>query len=226
MTQPSRIKIAPSILSADFGRMGEEIAAAVEAGADYIHVDVMDGQFVPNLTFGWRMVEAIKRAAGSVPLDVHLMIDDPDRYLSDFAGAGADMMTVHVEACTHTHRTVHLIRELGARAGLALNPGTPLAAAEELLPDIDMLLVMTVNPGFGGQGYIANMEGKVRRARMMLDEGNLSTELEVDGGITAQTAPQAVQAGAHVLVAGSAIYGGTEGPKANLARIRESVTRA
>ena len=224
MPERPPIKLAPSILAADFARLGEEVAAVVEAGADYIHVDVMDGQFVSNLTFGWRTVEAIKPRAGGVPLDVHLMVRDPDRFLQNFARAGADILTVHVEAYPHPHRTIRRIRELGLRAGLALNPDTTLAAVEDLLPDLDLLLVMTVNPGLGGQDYIWRMEEKIRRARRLLDQQGLATDLEVDGGINAQTARSAVGAGARVLVAGSAVYGREEPPKVTLARIRESIT--
>ncbi len=226
MPDALKIKLAPSILSADFARLGADVAAGVDAGADYIHVDIMDGQFVPNLTFGWRMVEAIKPHAKGVPLDVHLMIADPDRFVPDFIKAGADIVTVHVEACTHPHRSIHRIHDLGAKAGLGLNPGTPLTLAEELVQDIDLLLVMTVNPGFGGQGYIQSMESKVKRARALITERSLATELEVDGGISTLTAGRAVHAGADVLVAGSAVYGQKEPPKVLLERLRETVERA
>ena len=198
-------KIAPSILSADFSRLGEEIRAVENAGADMIHVDVMDGHFVPNLTIGPPVVASIKKIA-HVPLDVHLMIDNPDRYVQSFAEAGSDIITVHAEAAVHLHRTVHLIRELGARAGVSLNPATPLAAIEEVIGDIDLLLIMTVNPGFGGQAFIESMLPKIRKARAMLDRLSPDVMLEVDGGITLQNIGVAAEAGADVFVAGSAIF--------------------
>lgn len=206
MEQPSvAIKIAPSVLSADFARLGEQVAEAVRAGADYIHLDIMDGHFVPNLTFGPMMVEAL-RPYSPIPLDVHLMIERPEAFIPWFARAGADILTVHAEACVHLHRVVHQIKDLGKRAGVALNPATPLSAVEEILPDLDLVLVMTVNPGFPAQAFIPTVLEKVRRLRRLLDERGLEAELEVDGGINPQTAPQVVQAGARVLVAGSAIF--------------------
>jgi len=216
------VKIAPSILSADFARLGEQIAEAEAAGADYIHVDVMDGHFVPNITVGPLVVEAARRAT-KLPLDVHLMIEAPGRYIARFAEAGANIITVHVETGPHLHRTVQRIKELGARAGVSLNPATPLNTLEEILPYVDLILVMTVNPGFGGQEFIPTMLPKIRRLRDILTERQLSIELEVDGGINAETAPQVVAAGADVLVAGEAIFGAQEGIAEATRRIRESV---
>ena len=201
----SGVKIAPSILSADFSRLGEQVAEASEGGADYIHVDVMDGHFVPSLTFGSGVVRAIRRWTG-IPLDVHMMVEAPERYVDEIADAGADIITVHAEACTHLHRVVEQIRERGARAGVAVNPATPASAVEEVLPDLDQVLAMTVNPGFGGQPFIETMVGKIGRLRKALDQRGLGAELEVDGGIKPGNAGLAAQAGASVLVAGSAVY--------------------
>jgi ribulose-phosphate 3-epimerase len=214
-----RIKIAPSILSADFSRLGEEVAAAEAAGADYIHVDVMDGHYVPNITIGPPVVEAVRRAT-SLPLDVHLMIESPERYLADFCAAGANGLTVHVETCPHLHRTVQLIKELGCWAGVTLNPSTPVVSLEEILPYIDLVLVMTVNPGFGGQSFIEGMLAKIQRIRMMLDELGSPADLEVDGGIDAHTTPRVVSAGANVLVAGSAVFASPNGVARAVADIR------
>lgn len=213
------IKIAPSLLSADFARLGEEIAEVEAAGGDYIHVDVMDGRFVPNITLGPLVVEAV-RGTTSLPLDVHLMIEEPERYLADFCAAGADGLTVHVETCPHLHRTIHQIKELGCWAGVTLNPATPVASLEEILPYVDLVLVMTVNPGFGGQSFIEGSLSKIRRVRDMLDELGSNADLEVDGGVDAATAPRAVKAGANVLVAGSAIFGASEGIGAAIERLR------
>ena len=199
------VQIAPSILAADFGRLADEIAAVERGGADSIHVDVMDGHFVPNITIGPLIVEAA-RAATSLPLDVHLMIERPERYLAEFANAGASGLTVHVEACPHLHRVVQQIKELGLRAGVAINPATPAQAVEPILADVDLLLAMTVNPGFGGQKFIASVLPKVDRIRRWLDERGLSADLEVDGGVNPRTAAQVAAAGANVLVAGSAIF--------------------
>ncbi len=215
------IKIAPSILSADFTRLGQQIAEAEAAGADYIHVDVMDGHFVPNLTIGPVVVEAVRRTT-RLPLDVHLMIKAPERYLADFRAAGADHLTVHVETCPHLHRTVHQIKELGCRAGVTLNPATPASSLEEILPFVDLVLVMTVDPGFGGQTFIEGMVPKIRRVRQMLNEIGSQAELEVDGGIDPETAPRVVQAGAEVLIAGSAIFCAREGIAAAIARLRRN----
>ena len=217
------VKIAPSILSADFVRLGEQVTEAEAAGADYIHVDVMDGHFVPNITVGPLVVEAVRRTT-RLPLDVHLMIEAPERYIARFAKAGADILTVHVEACPHLHRVVQQIKGLGVKAGVSLNPATPLASLEEILGDVDLVLVMTVNPGFGGQEFIAGMLSKIRRLRRRLDERGLKCELEVDGGINAETAPEVVAAGANVLVAGQAIFGAEEGVAEAMRRIRESVS--
>ncbi|MGD9047147.1 MAG: ribulose-phosphate 3-epimerase [Anaerolineae bacterium] len=213
------IKIAPSILSADFARLGEEIAEVETAGGDYIHVDVMDGHFVPNITLGPLVVEAARRAT-SLPLDVHLMIEEPERYLADFCAAGADGLTVHVETCPHLHRTIQQIKELGCWAGVTMNPSTPLVSLEEILPYVDLVLVMTVNPGFGGQSFIEGSLSKIRRVRAMLDELGSDAELEVDGGVDAETAQRVVKAGANVLVAGSAIFGASEGIGPAIVRLR------
>jgi ribulose-phosphate 3-epimerase len=201
-----QVRVAPSLLSCDFGRLAEEVRAVEAAGADWVHVDVMDGRFVPNLTIGPVVVEAIKRVAHR-PLDVHLMIVEPERYIEAFARAGADLLTVHVETCPHLHRTLQQIRQAGARPAVVLNPSTPLCAVEEVLGDVDMVLVMSVNPGFGGQSFIEASVDKVARLRSMLDARGLQTHIEVDGGINAQTARRVVEAGADVLVAGSYVFG-------------------
>jgi ribulose-phosphate 3-epimerase len=215
------IKLAPSILSADFARLGEQIAEVARAGADYIHVDVMDGHFVPNITIGAPVVASI-RPVTSLPLDVHLMIEHPERYISDFVNAGADIITVHVEASPHLHATIRLIKELGAKAGVSLNPPTPLSAIEEFLPHVDLVLVMSVNPGFGGQSFIPETLPRIANMRKMLDDRKLSAELEVDGGITADNAPDIVKAGANVLVAGNSIFRAKEGISRALRRLREA----
>jgi ribulose-phosphate 3-epimerase len=220
---PILIKIAPSILNADFGHLAEAIQHAQAGGADWIHVDVMDGLFVPNLTLGPMVVEAIRRAT-SLPLDVHLMIDDPRRYLARFREAGADGLTIHLEADRHPHRTLAEIRSLGARAGLALNPGTPIALVEDLVEQLDLLLVMSVNPGFGGQSFIDNALVKLRQARQLLDSRNPSCELEVDGGVKLANAPQIAQAGASVVVAGSFVYAEGTSPVANIAALRAALS--
>ncbi|MFD0771047.1 ribulose-phosphate 3-epimerase [Bacillus sp. CGMCC 1.60114] len=199
------IKIAPSILSADFSRLGEEIKDVEKGGADYIHVDVMDGHFVPNITIGPLIVEAI-RPITSLPLDVHLMIENPDQYIPAFAKAGADIITVHVEACPHLHRTIQLIKSQGIKAGVVLNPHTPVSMIEHVLEDIDMVLLMTVNPGFGGQKFIHSVLSKIKQVADMVRERNLQVEIEVDGGVNVETAKLCVEAGANVLVAGSAVY--------------------
>ncbi len=205
MMPDNDIKIAASILSADFCRLGEQVAAAQAGGADYIHCDVMDGHFVPNLTIGPLVVEAVRRVT-SLPIDVHLMIEEPERYIPAFCQAGASNLTVHVETCAHLHRTVEQIRENGARASVTLNPATSLATVKEILPYVDMVLVMTVNPGFGGQSFIETMCAKVARLCAMGREGDLAFDIEVDGGINVDTAERIVRAGANVLVAGSAVF--------------------
>ena len=199
------VRIAPSILSADFASLGDQIRAVERGGADLIHVDVMDGHFVPNITIGPPVVSSIKRVART-PLDVHLMITDPDRYIEAFAQAGAAMMSVHVEVLPHLHRTVHAIRALGVQAGVVLNPATPVAALEEIAPDVDFVLVMSVNPGFGGQKFIPGSVHKVRAVRALLDAAGNRAPVEIDGGIDMQTAASVVSAGARILVAGSAIF--------------------
>jgi ribulose-phosphate 3-epimerase len=221
----ARVKIAPSILAADFARLGEQVKAAEVAGADWLHIDVMDGHFVPNITIGPLVVAAL-RPLTHLPLDVHLMIEQPDRYLEDFTRAGADVITVQVEACPHLHRTVQAIKALGVRAGVTLNPATPLAALEEILPDVDLALIMSVNPGFGGQVYIPTSTARIRRLRHMLDALDAPIELEVDGGIKASNAGEVVAAGATVLVAGSAVFGGPATIAENIARLRHSIAAA
>jgi ribulose-phosphate 3-epimerase len=198
--------IAPSILSADFSRLGEEIRTVEAAGADWIHIDVMDGHFVPNITMGPLVVEAVRRVT-KLPLDVHLMIETPDRYIADFARAGADLIAVQVETCVHLHRSVQLIREAGIRPGVALNPATPLATIEWVLADVDFVLVMSVNPGFGGQQFIPSSLEKIAQLRMMIQTRGLSTLIQVDGGVNAGTIAAVAAAGADVFVAGSAIFG-------------------
>jgi ribulose-phosphate 3-epimerase len=213
------IKIAPSILSANFARLGEQVREAEAGGADWIHVDVMDGHFVPNITIGPLIVQAI-RPVTNLTLDVHLMIEQPERYLSDFARAGADLITVHVETCPHLHRTIQQIRELGCKAGVTLNPATSLSVLEEILPEVDLVLVMSVNPGFGGQAYIPSSTAKIARLRSMLDEIGSQAELEVDGGINANTIAEVAEAGATMLVAGSAIFNDRASIAENIRQLR------
>jgi len=200
------IRVAPSLLSADFGRLTEEVRAAEAAGGDLIHVDVMDGRFVPNITIGPVVVRAV-RAAAQRPLDVHLMIVEPERYVEDFARAGADALTVHGEACVHLHRVVQQIRGLGKRAGVALNPHTPLDVLDVVLPDVQLVLLMTVNPGFGGQAFIPGVLPKVRALRERIDRLGLSVDIAVDGGIAPQTAALVTEAGAQILITGAAVFG-------------------
>jgi len=202
-------KIAPALLSADFSRLGDEVRAVEAGGADYIHVDVMDGHFVPNITIGPLVVEALRKVT-PLPLDVHLMISNPDSYIPSFAEAGADIIVVHAEASVHLHRTVHLIRSFGKRAGVALNPATPLGGLEYVLDELDLVLLMTVNPGFGGQSFIDACLPKIHSLRRMLDARGLETELEVDGGVKADNIGRISRAGADVFVAGSAVFGSTD----------------
>lgn len=199
-------KIAPSILSADFSRLGDEIRAVEAAGADYIHIDVMDGHFVPNITIGPLIVDAVRKVT-ELPLDVHLMIENPDRYIPDFAAAGADIIVVHAEAVNHLHRTVQLIQSLGKKAGVSLNPATPLNVLDYVLEELDLVLLMTVNPGFGGQSFIEACLPKIHALRAMLDRRGCEAELEVDGGVKASNIARIAHAGADVFVAGSAVFG-------------------
>ncbi|NVM21026.1 MAG: ribulose-phosphate 3-epimerase [Desulfobacterales bacterium] len=201
--------IAPSILSADFSRLAEEIKAVEAAGADLIHVDVMDGHFVPNITIGPLVVEAVKRSA-QVPLDVHLMIENPDQYLEEFARAGSAYLTVHPEACCHLHRTIQSIKDLGVKAGVALNPTTPLSTLEWILDDADLVLIMGVNPGFGGQEFIVQAIEKIEGLKSMISERNATVQISVDGGINEETIQKAAEAGADIFVAGSAIFGASD----------------
>jgi len=217
-----RIAIVPSILSADVARLGEAVLAAQSGGADRIQVDVMDGRFVPNITFGPLVVTAVRRHT-TLPIEAHLMIVEPERYVADFAQAGADLIIVHVEVSPHLHRTIQQIHQLGKKAGVALNPATPLVAVQEILNDVDLILCMTVNPGFGGQEFITSMLPKIERLRGMITQHNATCDLEVDGGISAETAPQVVKAGANVLVAGSSVYGDAAGVGAAIGKLRAAV---
>ncbi|MEK5236780.1 ribulose-phosphate 3-epimerase [Paenibacillus sp. FSL L8-0470] len=219
------IIIAPSLLSADFAALGTEVAEAEASGADWIHVDVMDGHFVPNITLGPPIVKAVKSHT-SLPLDVHLMIEKPERYIADFAAAGAAVITVHAEACVHLHRVIHQIKELGLMAGVAINPGTPASAVREVLEDVDMVLVMTVNPGFGGQAFIPHTLCKIRQIREWANEANhKGLRIEVDGGIAEATAPLVAEAGADALVAGNAVFGRSDRAAA-IKAIREAAEAA
>ncbi len=219
------VQIAPSILSADFASLGDQVRAIERGGADLVHVDVMDGHFVPNITIGIPVVQALKRVA-TAPLDVHLMISDPDRYIDAFAQAGAAMLSVHVEVLPHLHRTVQAIKALGVKAGVALNPSTPVAAIGEVAGDVDFVLVMSVNPGFGGQSFIARSTSKVADVRALLDRaGNRKAPIEIDGGIDQDTAPLVVAAGARILVAGSAIFRGGD-PERATRELKATAARA
>ena len=220
-----QVKLSPSILNADFGRLAEQVREAEAAGADYLHVDVMDGQFVPNISLGPAVVAAIRRAT-TIPLDLHLMIEEPRRFLPEFVAAGAGIMTVHVEAVRHVHATIAAIQDAGVRAGVALNPATPLAAVEEIVDRLDLLLIMTVNPGFGGQRLIPETLDKIARARALLDARGARAELEVDGGIKADNVAEVVRRGARVVVVGSAIFVGGAGIHANTAAVRAEIARA
>jgi ribulose-phosphate 3-epimerase len=217
-----KVKLAPSILSADFSRLGEQLAEADKAGADYIHIDIMDGRFVPNITIGAAVVKAL-RPWTDLPFDVHLMIEEPQKHIPQFAEAGADIITVHAEVCPHLHRVVQQIEELKVKAGVSLNPGTSLACFDEILTSLDLVLLMTVNPGFGGQTFIEEMVNKIARLRRKLDEMNSTAELEVDGGITPEIAPKVVEAGARVLVAGAAVFNPRGSVKEALQRFRSAL---
>lgn len=214
-------KLSASILSADFGKLAEEVKAVEAAGTDWIHVDVMDGFFVPNITIGPDVVKALRKAT-ALPLDVHLMIEQPGRYLKNFVDAGADWLGVHLEACTHLHRVIQNIKELGAKATVALNPATPVSLIEPVLPDLDMILLMTVNPGFGGQAFIRNMLPKIRQCRRMIDEAGLSTIIEVDGGVNSETVGELAKAGVDVFVAGSAVFKGGN-YRQNISKLKEGM---
>ncbi len=214
------IKIAPSILASDFARLGEEVKDVEAAGADYIHVDVMDGHFVPNITIGAPIVRAL-RPVTSLPLDVHLMIENPDQYIEEFAEAGADILTVHAEACPHLHRTIQLIKSKGVKAGVVINPATPVDSIKHVIEDVDLVLLMTVNPGFGGQAFIERVLAKITETKQLADSLGVDPEIEVDGGVNAETARACIEAGATVLVAGSAIYNQPD-RKAAIDQIRQS----
>jgi len=218
-----RIKIAPSLLSADFSRIAEQIAVVERGGADYLHIDVMDGRFVPNITWGPKLVKDLRKLT-KLPFDTHLMIVEPERYVGDFAKAGSDIITVHWEATVHAHRLIHQIRESGARAGLSVNPATSLSVLDEILPYLDLLLVMSVNPGFGGQEYIASSTAKIAAARRLIDERAPHVELEVDGGVNLDNAATVAAAGADVIVMGAGVFG-TPSPDATIARVRELCAR-
>jgi ribulose-phosphate 3-epimerase len=222
MKSDAVIKIAPSILSADYAHLGEAVTEAASAGADYIHIDIMDGHYVPPITIGAQTVAAL-RSRTDLPLDVHLMIEAPERQIDQFAQAGSDIITVHPEACTHVHRTLQQIKDLGIKAGVALNPGTPVTVLEEIMSDVDLILVMTVNPGFGGQKFIESMCDKIKRVRAELDRKGLTAELEVDGGINTTNTARVVEAGARVLVAGAAVFAAGIPVKEALEKIRTSL---
>ena len=218
------VKLAPSILSADFARLGQQVADAERAGGDRIHIDVMDGHFVPNLSMGAPIVQSLRRVT-HLPLEIHLMISDPDFFLDEFVEAGSDSFLVHWEGNANLHRTVQRIKALGKRAGVVINPATPAAVLEEILPDVEQVLVMTVNPGFGHQHFLSTTLPKIRRVRQMIDQMKSGCDVEVDGGIDADTAPLAVAAGANILVAGTAIFGGREEVAAAMDRLRASINQ-
>ena len=222
---PGGLRLAPSILSADFARLGSQIQEVEAAGADWIHVDVMDGHFVPNLTMGPAVVEACRRVT-RLPLDVHLMVEEPSRFLEAFADAGADHLTIHIEACPHVHQVIQSIREMGRRAGISLNPGTPPEAVREILPLVDIVLVMSVNPGYSGQQFIEAVLPKIQTLRRWIDEGRFATVIEVDGGIDAATAPLAAGAGAEVFVAATAVFGHKDGIGAGMQALRTALSLA
>lgn len=219
------VRIAPSILAADFTRLGEQITAAATGGADQIHIDVMDGRFVPDITFGPLAVEAARRVT-DLPLDVHLMIVEPEKHIQTFVDAGANNITVHVETCPHLHRTIQQIRQAGAQASVTLNPHTPAVAIQDILPFVDMVLVMTVNPGFGGQTFITETLDKIRAIRAMITALGHPVDVQVDGGIDIHTAPQAVAHGANVLVAGTSVFRGPEGIAAHISALRQAIEQA
>lgn len=219
----NRVKLAPSILSADFARLAEQVAEATSAGADYIHIDVMDGHFVPNISIGIPIVASL-RPRTNLPLDVHLMIQHPEQYVSQFADSGADIITVHVEACSSLHRLIHSIKELNVKAGIALNPATTLTSIEEILPYVDLVLIMSVEPGYGGQSFIQSSLDKISRLRKILDNKKLNAELEVDGGITVDNAPGIVKAGANVLAIGSSIFNAKKGISQTMQLFRKAVS--
>ncbi len=221
---PERLRVAPSVLSADFARLGEQVMKAVKGGADSIHLDVMDGHFVPNLTFGPPIIQAI-RTQTDAAFDVHMMVENPERYIPALAEARADLITVHVEAVRHLHRVVHQIKDAGILAGVALNPATPVSAVEEILPDLDLVLVMSVNPGFGGQSFIESSVEKIEQVRRLLDERGSAATLQVDGGIGPDTAERVVRAGARMLVAGSAVFGSPHGIAGAIELIRRNGER-
>lgn len=218
-----KVKLAPSILSADFARLAEQVAEATRAGADYIHIDVMDGHFVPNISIGIPIVASL-RPQTNLPLDVHLMIQHPEQYVSQFADSGADIITVHVEACSSLHRLIHSIKELNVKVGIALNPATTLTSIEEILPYLDLVLIMSVEPGYGGQSFIQSSLDKISRLRKMLDNKKLNAELEVDGGITIDNAPGIVKAGANVLAIGSSIFNAKKGISQTMQMFRKAVS--